>query len=61
MCANYTCPLSEKCIRFNDIPDGEIHHYKVYQYETDEKTNQVNCKNFINYETNREIHSSTKH
>jgi hypothetical protein len=61
ICANYQCPLSKECLRFNDIPDGELHTYKVYQYDTNKETKEVSCKNFINYDTNREIHSSPEY
>lgn len=40
-------------------PDGENHTYKIFQYE--KKDGKVSCPNFIKYETNREVHSSTKH
>lgn len=47
VCANYYCPLSEICGRFNTIPDGEVHRYAVYPFNTDAETFEVTCDYFI--------------
>lgn len=58
-CANFNCPISGNCYRFMVHPTGEEHIYQVFTvYEED---GVIKCKNFIHNETDREIHSSTKH
>ena len=62
VCANIYCPMSSICGRFNQIPNGELHKYKIYRPVTNENGETV-CDYFTiiekQNESDREIHSSS--
>lgn len=43
-CMNKECPLKEKCLRYIDIPEGEVGLYSMFKPEGKNCINQIKFK-----------------